>query len=369
MSWFLLQTPTYFKEDDPVAGTILLVSLVAIIAVALISSLLRHGLGVGKKPSKGAASSSTRRFSIFTLYRIRKTYSLSRDQGRVLEYVLKNNGVVDAEKAVANPPLLDKHFKQTYKQIEKSPVSDADAQQRVALLFSTRNAIELYHNTSPGAASDQILSAGMDMVLSVNQQSYQTRVISSQKDSVLIESPRSSIGSRIAFARGTKVKLAFFTKTNKGFSFESQILDNQDTSYGPALLLSRNRGGVKAMTQRRFRRRQIDMDCGFFLVHLEPTKRNKPPKLTVEKRRLQGMITDLSIGGCAIKTAFSVPAGSRLKIEFDYYEENMSVAALGQILRINRSGAASSIMHIKFLKVPRKGLNVINALVYEYKDY
>jgi len=366
VSWFLLQS--YFKEDDPVAGTILLVSLVVIIAGVFISTLIRNGLGIGKKPSKGVSSNPTRRFSIFSMYRIRKTYGLNRDQGRVLEYVLKNSGVVEAERTVANPSLLDKYFKQIYMQIEKSSASEAEAQQRLTLLFSTRNAIELYHNTSPGSASEQTLSAGMDVTFSVNQQSYQTRVISSQKDSVLIESPRNSIGSRISFPRGTKVKFAFFTKSNKGFSFDSQIIDSQDTSHGPALLLSRTQG-VKAMTQRRYRRRQIDLDCGFYMVHLEPTKRKKPPKLTVEKRRLQGMLTDLSIGGCAIKTSFSIPAGSRLKIEFDYHNNDLSVTALGQVLRINRSGAAHSIMHIKFLKVPRKAMNAINTLVFEYKDY
>jgi hypothetical protein len=366
VNWFLLQT--YFKEDDPVAGTILLVALAVIIAGVFISTLIRNGLGVGKKASKRAGASSPRRFSIFTLYRIRRTYGLNHDQGRVLEHVLKTTGVVDAERTVANPSLLDKHFKQIYNQIEKNSVSDADAQQRLTLLFSTRNAIEIYHNTSPGSTSEQILSSGMEVVFSTNQQSYQARVISSQKDGVLIESPRSSVGSRITFARGTKVKLAFFTKSNKGFSFDSHIIDSQDTSYGPALLLSRNREGVKAMTQRRFRRKQIDMDCGFYLVHLEPTKRKKTPKLTVEKRRLQGYITDLSIGGCAIKTSFSIPAGSRLKIEFDYYDENMTVSALGQVLRINRSGAASSIMHIKFLRIPGRVMNIINALVFGYKD-
>jgi len=362
---FLLQG--YFKEDNPVQATILLVGLGVVIVVVFVSTLLRAGLGIGKKPSKGAASSPARRFSVFTLYKIRRRYGLNRDQGRVLEYVLKNNGVVEAERTVATPSQLDKCFKQTYKQIEKSPISEVDTQQRIALLFSTRNAIEIYHNTSPGSASEQNLSSGMEIVLSANQQSYQLKVISSQKDSVLVECPRSPIGTLITIARGTKAKVAFFTKSNKGYSFDSQIIDNQDTSHGHALLLSRSRG-IKAMTQRRYRRRQIDLDCGFYLVRLEPTKRNKPPKLIVEKRRLQGMITDLSIGGCAIKTSFSIPAGSRLKIEF-YNEENVPVAVLGQVLRINRSGAASSIMHIKFLKVPGKCMNIINTMVYEYKDY
>jgi hypothetical protein len=215
VNWFLLQSQGgYWKEDDPVTGTILLVAIGVIVVGVFVSTLIRNGLGIGKKPSK-AVSGSSRRFSVFAMSRIRKMYNLSRDQGRVLEYVLKSNGVIDAERTVATPSLLDRYFKQTYRQIEKSEAPDA--QQKLALLFSTRNTIEIYHNTSPGSAAEQHLSAGMDAVLSVNQQSYHVKVVSSQKDGVLVESPRSSIGTRIAFARGAKVKLAFFTKSNKGF--------------------------------------------------------------------------------------------------------------------------------------------------------
>ena len=88
--------------------------------------------------------------------------------------------------------------------------------------------------------------------------------------------------------------------------------------------------------------------------------------MVVDKRRLTGNIIDISIGGCSIKTSVNVPSGQRLKIEFNH-EGNVTVAVLGQVLRTNRSGI-STIMHIKFLKVPRRSLNAINALVFEYAD-
>jgi hypothetical protein len=88
--------------------------------------------------------------------------------------------------------------------------------------------------------------------------------------------------------------------------------------------------------------------------------------MVVDSRRMTGSVTDISIGGCAIKTQISVPAGSRLKIEFDYTRGASPVAVLGQVLRINRSGIANTVIHIKFLKVPRKAMNVINTLVFEY---
>jgi len=363
---FLLQNQAQsFREDNSVAGIAFLAVAGVIILVVFITTKIRNSRGMGKGMTKG--NSLPRRFSIFSLYKINKIYGLNGDQSAILEYILKNNSVIDAEKTVANPQLLDKYFKQTYKQIEKSGASGDDIGQKMTLLFSTRNTIEMHHNTSPGQPPPQLLSTGTEAVLSANQESYQVKVISSQKNSVLVTCPSNSLGTKIRFARGTKARLAFFTKANKGFSINCQILETEDTSFGQALQLSRSLE-AKAMTQRRFRRRQISLDCGYYPVHLEATKRKKPPKMTIESRRISGTITDLSIGGCAIKTQNSVPAGIRLKIEMESFSDSEPIAVLGQVLRINRSGLSYSVMHVRFLKVSQKAMNVINAMVFDYKD-
>jgi c-di-GMP-binding flagellar brake protein YcgR len=349
-----------------VGGTILLVGLGVILVIGLLSSIIKNGLGL-KAGSKGGKGSSTpRHFSFFALRRVAKDYGLNNDQTKVLEYVLKSNGVVDPERTVENPTVLDKHFKRAFKQIERAAGSEEEAQQKLAVLFSVRNTIDVRHNTSPGAPATQSLSSGMAAVLSVNQDSFPVKVISSKTDRVVVECPRSAVGSVIKFPRGTKVNLAFFTKNSKGFSFDSQVIDKADTSYGPALHLTRNRQ-AKAMTQRRFRRKQAILNCDFFMVHLEDTK-SKKPRMVVENRRMKGSITDISIGGLAMKTQYPLSAGSRLKIELDYSSNAPPVAVLGQILRINRSGIANTVIHVKFLKVPRKAMNAINSLVFEYGD-
>ncbi|MDR2471817.1 MAG: PilZ domain-containing protein [Treponema sp.] len=365
MNLFLLQDVQYFKEDDPLAGTFILVGLGAILLIVFISNLIRNGIGVGKTGSTG---STARRFSALAMHRVAKTYGLNRDQSKVLEYVLRSNGVIDPERTVGNPSALDKHFKRAFRQIEKSANTEEEAQQKMSLLFSVRNTIELRHNTSPGSPDAHRLSAGMAAVLTVNQESYQVKVVSAKGDTVLVDCPRNSIGTLIRFPRGTRAGLSFFTKTSKGFSFDSQVLGVADTSFGPALELSRGRQ-AKTMTARRFRRRQAaGMDCSFFTVRLEQQGKKLPPKMTVDPRRMTGTVTDISIGGCAVKTQNSVPAGTRLKIELDYSSSALPIAVLGQVLRINRSGIAYSVMHIKFLKVPRKSMNVINALVFEYGE-
>lgn len=363
MNLYLLQSQAqYFKEDDPFAGMVILIGIGAIIVIGLVGKLL----GKNQVMTKGSQSKGvtySRKFSIFSMFKIRSMYGLSHEQAKVLDFVLKSNGVTDPERTVANPSVLDKCFKQTYRQLEKSSGSDDGSNEKIAMLFSARNAIEVVHNTSPASASAQNLSSGMEVVLSADQASYQVKVISTPKNSVLVEVPSTSIGSPVRFPKGTRVKLAFVTKNSKSFSLNCQIVDTENTSFGPALVLSRSQE-VKAMTQRRFRRKQVILDCGFFMVNVEETKRNKPPKLTVDRRRMSGTITDISIGGCGIKTQVPATAGSRLKIEFDAHRG--AIAVLGQVLRVNRIGLSYSVMHIRFLKVPRKAVNEISAVVYDY---
>jgi c-di-GMP-binding flagellar brake protein YcgR len=367
MIFYLLQDGvSYFKEDDPIAGTIVLIGIGGILLIVLVVNILKNGLNFGAK--KRSSGGGQRHFSVFTLHRAVKLYGLNHDQIKVLEYVFKSNDVTDPVRALGLPLVLDKYFKKAYKQIEKSANTEEEAQQRLAVLFSVRNIIDIAQNTNTETSSTQQLSANQAAVLTANQESYSVKVLSTKGDGILVDCPRNAIGTLIRFPRGTRVTIAFFTKTNKGFSFNSQVLGVIDTPSGPALQLSHS-GRSKAMTQRRFRRRQSILACGYYFVRAEQTKNKKSgPRMVVDARRYTGNVVDISIGGCAIKTNASVPVGSRLKIEFEYSQSVLPVAVLGQVLRINRGGVTSTIMHIKFLKVPRKAMNAINTIVFEYGD-
>jgi c-di-GMP-binding flagellar brake protein YcgR len=95
--------------------------------------------------------------------------------------------------------------------------------------------------------------------------------------------------------------------------------------------------------------------------------RKRETKLVVDTRKYTGTVLDISIGGCSLKASAPIQVGSRLKISIDY-DDNTLINVLGQVLRTNRSGAAGTIIHIKFLKVPRRAFNSISALVFGYDD-
>jgi len=359
----LQQQPKYFKDDNPVEAMILLIGIGAVILISVLFHFIRSSLGTtaGKNRTAGVAS---KRFGFFTISRIATAYGLDRDQSKLLEYVFRNDSVSDPERAMKNPTLLDRHFKRTYKIIEKNSESEDDIQNHLVKLFSLRNAIE----ASPGndVSPSSQLRENTPAVLSDGNDSYPVKVISYQSQIIIVEIPRNSLGTPVKLSKGARVTLSFYTKSSKGFFLEGHITSAITTIHGPGIQIAHN-GKIKALAKRKFRRRQTTIRCEFFLVNVEETGKRSSPKLVVDKKRFTGTLLDIGIGGCSIKTNAPVQVGSRLKIVINY-NDNYAISVLGQVLRANRSGAAGSIIHIKFLKVPRRAYNSINAMVYGYNE-
>jgi len=368
---FLLQGDiTYFKEDNPREVMIILISVGAIIVISIIIRLLTHGAGVSSSMGGSKMKSTAvtpRNFNAFTMFRISSAYGLSRDQTKLLEFVFRNNSVGDPEQAMKNPALLDRHFKKAFKTIERNSESDEESQQRLANLFSLRNAIEAVPLPSSVSATPQ-LSENTPAILLYGNDSYPVKVLLSRGVNVITDIPRNALGTPLRIAKGARISLSFFTKSNKGFSIDGQIVGTGNTVKGPGLKIAHS-GKLKPLVKRQHRRKQTAVKCELFSIHLEETGsgRKKAKKLVVDAKKFQGTIQDISVGGCSIKTGAPIQAGTRLKINFDY-SGNFIVSVLGQVLRINKSGYTGMILHVKFLKVPLRSYNSINTLVYAFDE-
>jgi c-di-GMP-binding flagellar brake protein YcgR len=356
--FYLLQDVYFQSSGDrtPWAGPIVAIGLFGFFFVMIIVSIVK------------SRADAPRRFSGFALRRIANSYGLDKAQRKTLESIFRNDGVTDPVSVMQSAPLLDKHFKRAYQRIENTADNNADAEQRFSLLFSTRNAIESAQNTTGSVASTRNIPSGMAAALTAGKETYQVRVANAKGDSVLVESPKNSLGNPIAIPNGSKVSLAFFSKSNKGYSFESKVMGVMETAKGPALKLA-HAPRVKPLVSRRFRRRQTATECAVYLINVQEVKvrRKTVRKMTLDTRRFSGTIMDLSIGGCSIRCSANIQPGARIKIEF-VYGNSPPIAALGQVLRVNRSGIYTTL-HLKFIKIPRRSQNLINAVVFEYTDY
>ncbi|MCL2184883.1 MAG: PilZ domain-containing protein [Treponema sp.] len=338
---------------------IFLIVMAVIIGVLIVVNAAKKGSSKGgKSGSSGGGFGGI--FSTFTLHRIARNIGLSNPQVKMLDFVFKTDGVTDPEKSIATPALLDRHFRRAYRVIEQTSGNDAEVQKRLALLFSTRNLLE----SSPIGAISSSKQLKDDTVLTITHgnEKFEIAVVSSKEDNLIVETPKTVLGSHVKIPRGTRISVLFFTKSNKGFSFESRIVGYGSTQGIPTLMIAHS-NQLRFLSQRRFRRRQSVIACFMFLVYVEGS--GKKQRLIVDKRRSNGSIADISVGGCSIKTMSPIQVGAKFKIEFTQRDTN--VAALGQVLRTNRTGMNTTI-HVRFLRVSQKSMNIINAFVYEYAN-
>jgi len=360
MMIFVLQSP-YFKENDPKSMIIVLVIIAIFIIVMSTLNIARNG--IGKTPGK--KGTSPRRFSKFALRRAASALGLNRDQINLLEWAFRTEGITDPEITLTNPTLLDKAFKHAFRSIEKSAETEAIAEEQKSLLFSIRNRVEAVRSNIAKITSSRKLPDNMPATLtSPKGETYPVKIISAKGDELLVESPRSAVGTPIRLPRGAKVQLSFYSKSSQGYRMESRVIATLDTPRGPALQLAHSEK-IEALPNRRYKRKQTHISCFFSLVRIEQRQvgRKIEKKTLVDDRRSLGTILDISAGGCAIKSAAALPPGNYLKIEFDD-DHDRSHAALGRVIRTNKTGGIGGIMHIQFVKIPRKTLNTINALVF-----
>nr|AGS52996.1 hypothetical protein [uncultured bacterium contig00030] len=357
---YLLQVSvTDFKIESTVTPREIIVFIIVVIVIvfAMIFS--------NKKTKNGAVSRSGGGgrggiFASLALRRKARSIGLNREQVKMLEFVLKNDMVSDYNRSLTSPALLDRHFGRAYRVIERTSRSDNEVQYRHSVLFAARNKLE--SNVRGSLTSTRQLRDDSTVVITSGKERHSVSVITSTSAHLAVECPLNARGSRLELPKGSKISAVAFTKDNKGFSFESAIIGNSTVRGQDALLLGHS-NNLKFISQRRFKRRQTVIACNLFLVYVEGS--GKRQRMLVEKRALAGNIEDISFGGCSIKSRAPVQVGSRLKVEFKQGTNN--VAALGQVVRTNRSGGAN-IIHVKFLKASRKSMNIINALVYEFTD-
>ena len=112
------------------------------------------------------------------------------------------------------------------------------------------------------------------------------------------------------------------------------------------------------------RRHEAKIACSYYLVKNEKKLFGLRKRLVVQPRRHEGSIVDVSAGGCAIKAVDAISAGSKIKLTFVH--KGVAAALLAQILRVNHAGAVNIILHVRFLKIPKRAINAVNTLVYEF---
>jgi c-di-GMP-binding flagellar brake protein YcgR len=353
---FLLQEPISYFSANSKGALPVFIALGILIVVGIIISRIR-----GKK----SPNPPRRNFSLFTFHKLARKFGLDKQARKLLRTIFQNNDVSDPGAVLRNPALLDKYFKRAYSAITRTITDDEELNSRLSEIFALRNRLDTITIDEPIASTRQI-KENTPVIISTGSKNYRSTVVFNQKEHFIISPPQSNLGTTARIAKGTGVTISFLFNFNQAIAFPSKIPEVQQTAFGPGMIFPHT-NKVKYLAHRMYRRKQKPMPCSFFLVTTEQIgkRRKKKIKLIVDKQRIKATMLDVSVGGCCVKSPVMMAEGAKLKIAFSYSDS--TIVCLGRVLKANKD-AASVILHIKFIKIPEKSGNAINAMVYDFDE-
>lgn len=334
------------------------VAIVVVVVVLIAVGQSARGSG-GPKPTNGFNRRNWRRGA--------RSFGLSEDELRFLEGYARSLGITDPDATLRNKTRLETFFKDVYRSIEKNSESEADAEERKAVLFDIRE--RLARRAAAGTPVHSTRQLGRNIPLSFitpNEENYPTVIVRSEQQGLFVEPVVDPLGAPIRFRRGAKLSCFFYTKAHQGYQFATRVVGFQQVGERELMVLSHN-DEVSALPSRQHQRRSARVPCTYYRVAVSTKKGRggQQASARVENIGFPGIVTDLSAGGMAVQAATTLQPGEYLKVVLDPGGGKQS--AFGKVLRLNKL-RAGGVMHIQFVKISRRSLNAIMSYVHGYVD-
>jgi Predicted glycosyltransferase len=291
---------------------------------------------------------------------------LPEEEVRFLEEYGRALGLTNPDFVFRNPQKLDAFFKDSYRQIEKSSDSEADADERKARLFAARERLTAASSAGGAVRSTRQLGRGTPLTfIAPGEESYPSVVAAVEPSGLAVEPVTDSYGEPLRFKRGTKLTCYFYAKGHEGYQFTTRVTGWEKLGLKEAMVLSHS-DAVTALPARRHARREMKASCTFYRVAVSGGKGKGKSAAKVESSPYPGTIVDISAGGLAIQTSAPLAMGEFVKIAFS--TGGGQQAAFAKVIRMNRAKTIGGVMHVQFVKISRQSLNAILSYVYGYSD-
>ena len=169
-------------------------------------------------------------------------------------------------------------------------------------------------------------------------------------------------------------RLRFITKAQNGmtYHFTSRAMRYQTNPDGKIYIIIAHSEDLLNQAHRNSKRESIDAECIFSPARhshqVEDSKKNKknPDELfLITPKEYTGKVTNISSGGCCIKTNLPIKEKQYLALKIPNLEINEHM--IGIIRRTRKLLDESYNLHIQFLQISIEAKNRINAYAFKYE--
>ncbi len=271
---------------------------------------------------------------------------------------------------VRNSRQLDELFRRTYHQLETPGHVAREAENSKTLLFTIREAIENRKRYSKLITSTRSINDGIEMtVITRSNEHYSAILHENNQGGLILPVPRDVFGNELRMPILSKLTVLFYSGSGQSYSFSTRI-SRFISAHTATLMMLRHTEKVRALPNRRHNRKQVRTPANFSRVTVANivNGRHTEHRFYPSGKAFLATMLDISAGGCSLVTATPVPEGEYVEINaiiVGSSEDSM----IGKVVKLNPGEArGTTVMHIRFAKMPRVTLNRIFTYIYDYGE-
>ncbi|MCR4899497.1 MAG: PilZ domain-containing protein [Treponema sp.] len=288
----------------------------------------------------------------------------------VLWNMCKSLKVPNINYLIKEPETLEKLFRDYYFIFKNSGATPQDIDTLFNLTFTVEKISAATKNL---LSSKQLPLESVVFYLTHESEQFPLYVKINNNDFVGLEVPKFMVNNP-NLKPPLLERLRFITKAQNGmtYHFTSRAIRYQTNPDGQILLIIAHSEDFLNQAHRNSKRESIDAECILSPVRLARTEekskksiKNNQDEFVIAQKEYPGKVTNISSGGCCIKTNLPIKEKQYLSVRFPTLEIHEHV--IGIIRRTRKLLDESYNLHIQFLDITVESKNKINAYAFKYE--
>ncbi len=244
-------------------------------------------------------------------------------------------------------------------------LSELELENNKLALFMLIYKIELAKRSLSLLTSTVAFSEGLPIsYISEDGSHNHSRIIENNKTGLFLEVAKNANGHSVQPQALSKIQLYFELHGGIAYQVNTRVMRYQSRNGIEELVLIHSHD-VEFFQRRKFRRKDLSLDCTFKAVTVQETSDGKKT-FTTHDREYIGKIANISASGCRMTTSIPIKADQYMQISVLLPNGDRG-SMIGIIVRSRKEVNKNvCVLNIRFIRMQKKMQNNIFALVYNY---
>lgn len=249
---------------------------------------------------------------------------------------------------------------------EFSRLRQKNAEADIHELFKLKSRMERIERMQRSIPSSHNIPEGETLTLpATGGRFYPFKIRKNDQDSLVLEVPQNLEGTEFCPKPLDKIVMTYLTKRGTQYVLSSRVIRFQHGAGGASEMVVSHSNAVSMQNRRQWKRANIGNKCVFSAVEEKTGKRGEITYAPKENK-YEGILADVSAGGCMIKTQLPIKRDQKLWIKI-ILPERGEFEAYGLIVSAQKNNDTNVFsLHISFIEIDEKDRNDIFAFVYNY---